>query len=79
MNALFQEQNVSVVYASEAIIPNSKFSEITVLHESILLNGTNTIIEMVGGKTIGENASHSNGSTLNSQQFELPKKEDKHV
>ena len=79
MNALFDEQNMGVAYASDAIVPENKFDVATIHHESILLDNARVVIEKIGGKTMGEKATHEDGRTIDIQQFELEDKEDIYV
>ncbi len=75
MMKLYNEPNVSVAYASDALIPESSIPGIMVHHESHHLFPLQEIIEHVGGSTYCEYSRHSEGSLLDMQQFEEKKEE----
>lgn len=70
MMKLYNEPNVSVAYASDALIPESSIPGIMVHHESHHIFELQEIVEKVGGSVFCEYSRHSEGSFLNERQFE---------
>lgn len=69
MMKLYNEPNVSVAYASDALIPESSIPGIMVHHESHHLFALQEIVEKVGGSVFCEYTRHSEGSLLDERQF----------
>lgn len=79
MNALFDTLDLTVAYASDAIIPTSSIPDIHVHHEQLDQAHLEGIVEKIGGRVTGEYAQHTNGETIDMNQFEKSKEENAHA
>lgn len=79
MNALFDTLDLTVAYASEALIPENTISGLQITHERLDHAWLEGIVETVGGKVTGEYVMHSNGESLDIKQFEKIEMEGENV